>query len=73
MDFYALELKVWRDGRPDPLREGLEQLGQYLERLRLDHGTLVLFDGRSQAPSISERCSKQELDHEERRITVVRL
>jgi hypothetical protein len=69
---YALELKVWRDGRPDPLQEGLEQLGRYLERLGLDRGTLVLFDGRSQAPSMSERCSKQELDHQGRRITVVR-
>jgi hypothetical protein len=33
---WAVELKVWRDGRPDPLPEGLRQLAGYLERLGLD-------------------------------------
>lgn len=73
VDLWALELKVWRDGRPDPLPDGLEQLSRYLERLGLGQGTLVLFDGRSQAPAVPERCSKEDVEHAGRRITVARL
>ena len=51
----ALELKVWRDGRPDPLDKGLEQLDGYLQRLSLDEGVLVLFDRRSDAAPIPAR------------------
>ena len=51
----ALELKVWRDGRPDPLARGLEQLDGYLQRLSMDEGVLVLFDRRSDAAPIPER------------------
>jgi hypothetical protein len=47
----ALELKVWRRGRKDPLDEGLDQLDQYLSRLGLDHGTLVIFDRRDPEPA----------------------
>jgi hypothetical protein len=72
-ELYVLELKVWRDGRPDPLQEGLDQLGQYLDRLGLDRGTLVLFDGRSNTAPVPERCSQKETEHEGRLITVVRL
>jgi hypothetical protein len=32
----GLELKVWRDGKPDPLNEGLAQLDQYLNGLDLE-------------------------------------
>lgn len=70
---WAVELKVWRDRRPDPLAEGLNQLSGYLERLRLDHGTLVLFDARSEAPPLPARCRIEESEHEGRRITVLRL
>jgi len=71
---WALELKVWRDGRPDPLPEGLEQLSAYLDRLGLAEGTLLLFDTRTQAPApLSERCSRSEVEHRGRRITVLRL
>jgi len=73
LDRWALELKVWRDGRPDPLAEGLEQLSGYLDRLGLDRGSLILFDGRSQAPPLPERCSRSETEHRRHRITVVRL
>jgi hypothetical protein len=73
VDRWALELKVWRDGRPDPLAEGLEQLSGYLDRLGLDRGSLILFDGRSQAPALPERCSRSETEHRGHRITVVRL
>ena len=42
----ALELKVWRKGRKDPLREGLAQIDAYLASLHLGRGTLVIFDAR---------------------------
>ncbi len=51
----ALELKAWRDKKPDPLSKGLQQLDGYLDRLGLDTGVLVLFDRRSNAGPIHER------------------
>ncbi|MEW6741699.1 MAG: ATP-binding protein [Planctomycetota bacterium] len=42
----AMELKVWRPGRGDPVQDGLGQLEGYLERLELEHGYLVVFDRR---------------------------
>ncbi|WP_295401518.1 AAA-like domain-containing protein [uncultured Thiocystis sp.] len=51
----AMELKVWRDGRPDPLSEGLVQLDGYLAGLGLDRGWLIVFDRRSGQPPIEER------------------
>ncbi|MEE8526422.1 MAG: ATP-binding protein, partial [Thermoanaerobaculia bacterium] len=70
---FAVELKVRRDGDGDPLEAGLDQLGEYLERLGLDAGTLVLFDQRAKAPPIGERCSRREQQHGGRRIIVLRL
>jgi hypothetical protein len=46
---FALELKVWREGRPDPQPRGLEQLSRYLDQLGLDTGTLVVFDLQPEA------------------------
>lgn len=43
----AMELKVWRDGEPDPVKKGLEQIDAYLAQLRLRRGVLVVFDRRS--------------------------
>ncbi|RMI35857.1 ATP-binding protein [Nocardia stercoris] len=51
----AIELKVRRDGEPDPLDDGLIQLDSYLDRLDLDHGTLAIFDRRSCAAPLAER------------------
>ena len=51
----ALELKVWRDKKPDPRDQGLAQLDDYLDRLGLDHGVLVLFDRRADAAPLPER------------------
>jgi hypothetical protein len=45
----AVEIKVWRDRKPDPLDEGLGQLDEYLDRLGLDHGVLAIFDRRSRS------------------------
>ena len=51
----AMELKVWREHRPDPLKAGLAQLDSYLAGLGLDSGWLVIFDQRLGQPPIAER------------------
>jgi type II secretory pathway predicted ATPase ExeA len=51
----AIELKVWRPGRVDPLAEGLEQLDGYLAGLGLETGWLVVFDRREGVPALEER------------------
>ena len=69
----GIELKVWRDGEPDPLTEGLAQLDGYLAGLGLDSGWLVMFDRRAGQPPIRERTSSSEAQSPQgRRITVVR-
>jgi hypothetical protein len=69
----GMELKVWRDGEPDPLSEGLEQLDGYLAGLGLDGGWLVIFDRRPGQPPIRERTSSgEQASPQGRRITVVR-
>jgi hypothetical protein len=71
---FAVELKVWRRDRdPDPLDQGLEQLGEYLDRLDLAEGTLIVFDRRPGAASLPERTSRDETVHQGHRITVLRL
>jgi hypothetical protein len=55
----GIELKVWRDKRPDPLVKGLEQLDSYLARLGLTMGWLVIFDQRSHQPAIEERTTTE--------------
>ena len=69
----GMELKVWRDGAPDPLAEGLRQLDGYLSGLELDSGWLVLFDRRADQPPIAERTSSQALTSPQgRAIQVIR-
>lgn len=51
----AMELKVWRDGDPDPLTQGLGQLDRYLDGLGLATGWLVIFDQRRDLPPIAQR------------------
>ena len=71
---WAVELKVWRDtapagkGIPTPAEKGLIQLSEYLERLGMDRGYLLLFDARSGAEPLPERVSRKELDYEGRTI-----
>lgn len=65
----AIEIKVWREGKPDPLEKGLEQLNGYLERLGLNHGYLALFDRR---PAAAQRQEKLAMESQGRRITVFR-
>lgn len=47
----AIELKVHRQGQASPLEDGLAQLEEYLTRLGLDTGTLIIFDRRPSALS----------------------
>jgi DNA polymerase III delta prime subunit len=58
----AMELKVWRDRdrKRDPLATGLAQLDDYLGRLGLDEGVLVIFDCRDGAPPIEDRTRFEE-------------
>ncbi len=70
---FALELKVWRQGRADPIKAGLSQLGHYLERLGLDEGTLIIFDQRSSAPPFAERGTRETKTVDDREILVLRL
>jgi hypothetical protein len=69
----GMELKVWRDLRPDPLAEGLAQLDGYLAGLGLDAGWLIIFDRRTGQPPIAERTrSETVISPAGRRIQVVR-
>jgi len=71
---FVVELKVWRDDRDaDPLAEGLTQLADYLERLNLPAGHLMLFDRRPSAPSLPERIGRSEVEHRGRHIAIWRL
>lgn len=55
----AIEIKVWRD-RGDPRDKGLAQLDEYLTRLDLPRGVLVIFDRRSTGQDIADRTSFEE-------------
>ncbi|MFO0762475.1 MAG: ATP-binding protein [Byssovorax sp.] len=69
----AIEIKVWRQGKPDPLAQGLAQLDGYLAGLGLDGGWLVIFDRRLGQVPIEERTSASEAESPGgRRITVIR-
>ncbi|MEM7535923.1 MAG: AAA-like domain-containing protein [Chloroflexota bacterium] len=69
----GMELKVWRDGKKDPLNDGLEQLEGYLNGLGLETGWLVIFDQRSGLPDISERTTTEmEVTPNGKTVTVIR-
>jgi hypothetical protein len=69
----ALELKVWRQGRSDPLADGLTQLDDYLDRMELPTGTLVVFDTRPQAAPVHERTAfTQQTTPSGRTVTLLR-
>ena len=76
---WAMELKVWRDttptgkGIPDPIEQGLFQLSEYLDRLGMNRGYLIVFDARSDLEPLPERVSRQEAEHEGRSIVLWRL
>lgn len=69
----ALELKVWREGEKDPLEKGLAQLDEYLSRLGLDKGVLVIFDRRVEAGGTELRTRfEQDQTPSGRNVTVLR-
>ncbi|MFN5978047.1 MAG: ATP-binding protein, partial [Pseudanabaena sp.] len=69
----GMELKVWRDRKPDPLNEGLKQLDKYLSGLNLDTGWLVIFDRREGLPPLSDRTiTESAISPAGRDITVIR-
>jgi hypothetical protein len=57
----GMELKVWRDKKSDPIKEGLKQLDKYLSGLSLDTGWLVIFDRRSGLPPICDRTTTENV------------
>jgi hypothetical protein len=67
----ALEIKVWRKGRPDPLKKGLEQLDEYLRKLGMSRGTLVIFDARGRFAR-REPKFEQKRTPSKREVTVLR-
>jgi hypothetical protein len=69
----GMELKVWKQGKPDPLPKGLVQLDKYLSGLNLDTGWLVIFDRRPDLPPISDRTTTEITQSPQgRNITVIR-
>jgi type II secretory pathway predicted ATPase ExeA len=68
----AIEVKTWRDGRKDPLPEGLNQIGRYLDRLSLDTGFLIIFDQRRTAGEWESRISENTEHHNGKTIVVFR-
>lgn len=70
----AVELKVWRDRRADPIDEALDQMDDYLDRLGLDTGTIMIFDRRATAAPLTERgVFSNEVTAEGRSIRLLRL
>jgi hypothetical protein len=67
----GIEVKVWRDGKPDLLRKGKEHLEGYLARLGQDFGWLVIFDRRSVVEPIEERLSCESMVLESGRVISV--
>ena len=56
----AIELKVWRDKKPDPLAVGLVQLETYLDGLGLTTGWLIIFVRRPNQPAVAARTENSE-------------
>ena len=69
----GMELKVWRDRKPDPIKKGLPQIDRYLAGLGLDEGWLVIFDRRSDLVPIEDRTTTETaVTSEGRTITIIR-
>jgi hypothetical protein len=67
----AIEVKVWRTGRKDPLSEGLSQMQRYLQRLDMDTGYLVIFDQRAEATSWETRMEIADTNTEDGKAVMV--
>ena len=67
----SIEVKIWRDGTPDPLRDGVSQLDQYLQGLGVPTGWLVIFDQRRDQPPIAERTTTEDVTAPSGRLVLV--
>ena len=70
---FAAEIKVWRSGRPDPVNAGCEQLAEYLDRLGLERGTLIVFDQRAEAEPLPGRLERRQIQQGRFEIELLRL
>ncbi len=69
----AIEVKVWRENRVNPEKDGLIQIERYLNRLDLSDGFLVIFDERAEPLPWEQRMqSSQATTASGRVITVLR-
>jgi hypothetical protein len=69
----AFELKVWWPKAADPLEKALPQFDGYLSRMRLDAGTLIIFDRRTTPAPVAERSGTETITSPEgRTITLLR-
>ncbi len=69
----GIELKVWREKTKDPEAKGLEQLDDYLARIKVNVGWLFVFDRRKNAPPFAERLGTKVVTTKNgRSVTVVR-
>jgi len=66
-----IEVKVHRDRRGDPVPTGFEQLDQYMARLGLQAGWLVVFDQRTGAGEPDPVAEEQTLASG-RTVTIIR-
>ncbi len=68
-----MELKVWRPGQRDPLKDGLEQIDEYLDGLGEPTGWLVIFDRRPKAREAGRNAeAKTRKTPAGRKVTVIR-
>jgi hypothetical protein len=58
---YVAELKLWRSQQAH--ESGLDQLADYLDRLGLDEGYLLIFD-----PRVNKEWKSEEMMHQGKRI-----
>ena len=69
----AIEVKIWRENRVNPEKDGLVQIECYLNRLDLLDGFLISFDERAEPLRWEERLqSSQAATASDRLITVMR-
>ncbi len=61
---YVIELKLWRGQKAH--EDGLDQLADYLDRLGLDEGFLLIFD-----PRVKKEWKQQDIPHRDKRIFAV--
>ncbi len=67
----AVEVKVWRENRANPEKDGLVQIERYLNRLNLPDGFLVIFDQRAEPAEWEARMQVSHAKTESGRVITV--